>query len=321
MKKMKSLMDGLIDQLKDLHSAETQLVKALPKVEKKAMNAGLKEAIGSHLLETQRHVTRLEQIGELLQQKLTGKTCKAMQGLIEEGKEVLEEESDNTALIDALLIAAAQRIEHYEIAAYGTAQSFAEELELEEVAKLLQITLDEEMAADEKLAVISEDEVLFEANISASTSESDDSETESKGAGMKRSGGVSGRILSLLSCGAIAMTLSVSDVRANSEDSSNSYRATESSRAAMRSSGSGMTADEQRLSGSETDLLARIRKEIVANESLSTEAHNVNIVVRDGGIFLRGTVKTAQEKSWIADTSARLAPRYKIVNDLVVSAD
>jgi ferritin-like metal-binding protein YciE len=149
----------LEDQLKDLYSAENQLVKALPKMAKKASSEALKEAITSHLEETKTHVDRLNKIGQILGIKLTGKRCSAMEGLVEEGAEVLEAEGPGP-VIDSAIIAAAQRVEHYEIAAYGTSRSFAEHLEHGDVVKLLQETLDEESAADEKLTAITQEEIL-----------------------------------------------------------------------------------------------------------------------------------------------------------------
>jgi ferritin-like metal-binding protein YciE len=147
------------DQLKDIHSAEAQLVKALPKMAKKASSVALKEAITSHLEETRNHVERLDQIGQSLGIKLTGKKCKAMEGLIEEGSEVIEAEGPGP-VIDLALIAAAQRVEHYEIAAYGSVRTLADQLGHDEVVELLQATLDEESAADEKLSSVSEEEIL-----------------------------------------------------------------------------------------------------------------------------------------------------------------
>jgi ferritin-like metal-binding protein YciE len=157
--KLQTVAKLLEDQLKDLYSAESQLVKALPKIAKKASAEALKEAITSHLQETKGHVERLDTIGERLGIKLNGKKCKAMEGLVEEGAEVLEAEGPGP-VIDAAIIAAAQRVEHYEISAYGTARTFAEKLEHTDVVELLQETLDEEGAADEKLTSISEEEVL-----------------------------------------------------------------------------------------------------------------------------------------------------------------
>jgi ferritin-like metal-binding protein YciE len=159
---VESLSQLMEDELKDLFSAENQLLKALPKMAKRASSSDLKHAFTSHLKETERHVERLRTIGETLGIKLTGKTCKAMEGLIEEGKEILEEDGE-TALVDAALIGAAQRIEHYEMAAYGTTRAMAESLGHTIIVNLLQETLDEERAADEKLTEIAEEDVLREA--------------------------------------------------------------------------------------------------------------------------------------------------------------
>lgn len=160
--KLPTLAKLFDDQLKDLHSAEAQLVKALPKLAKRSSSEDLKEAFTAHLEETKQHVERLDRIGEALGIKLTGKKCKAMEGLIEEGSEILEAEGPG-AVIDAALIAGAQRVEHYEISAYGTARALAERLGFADAVKLLQETLDEESAADEKLSTISLNEVLPEA--------------------------------------------------------------------------------------------------------------------------------------------------------------
>jgi ferritin-like metal-binding protein YciE len=147
------------DQLKDIYNAETQLVKALPKMAKKASSEALKEAITSHLEETKHHVERLDEIGQSLGIKVTGKKCKAMEGLIEEGAEVMQAEGPSP-VIDAAIIVAAQRVEHYEISAYGSARAFAQQLGHEDAVELLQETLDEESAADEKLTALSEEEIL-----------------------------------------------------------------------------------------------------------------------------------------------------------------
>jgi ferritin-like metal-binding protein YciE len=160
--KLPTIAKLLEDQLKDLYSAETQLVKALPKLAKKASSNGLKEAITSHLEETKHHVERLDEIGQALEIKLAGKRCKAMEGLIEEGAEVIDAEGPGPVL-DLGLIAAAQRVEHYEISAYGTARTLADQLGHEDIVDLLQETLDEESAADEKLTSLSEEEILSAA--------------------------------------------------------------------------------------------------------------------------------------------------------------
>lgn len=154
-----TLHQALQDQVRDLYSAENQLIKALPRMAKAASTPSLKEALEAHLEETRGHVERLERVAQVLECKPGGKKCKAMEGLIEEGKEALDEEGVD-AVIDAAIIGAAQRVEHYEIASYGTARAMAEKLGLGDVVRLLQQTLDEEGAADKKLTNISEDEVL-----------------------------------------------------------------------------------------------------------------------------------------------------------------
>ncbi len=170
---MDTLEELLEDELKDIFNAENQLIKALPQMAKKATSPRLKEAFTSHLAQTQNHVKRLEKIAEQLDISLKGKKCHAMEGLVEEGKEVIEEDG-NAAVIDAALIGAAQRVEHYEMAAYGTVRGIAEQLGHDKVVELLQQTLDEEGAADKKLTAIAEDEVLAEAAEGAEGDESDD---------------------------------------------------------------------------------------------------------------------------------------------------
>jgi len=155
------LEELLTDSLKDLYSAESQLVRALPKMAKNATNEQLRVAFERHLEETKNHVTRLEQIAEEMDITLRGKKCKGMEGLIEEGKDVLDEFEDD--VLDAGMIGAAQKVEHYEIAAYGTARAHANMLGLNKVAKLLQQTLDEEAATDKKLTQLAESVINVEA--------------------------------------------------------------------------------------------------------------------------------------------------------------
>ena len=150
------------DELKDLYSAENQMLKALPRMAKGASSPELKRAFERHLEETRKQVERLNQIGEMLEIKLTGKKCKGMEGLIEEGKEIMEELDDENA-IDAGLIGAAQKAEHYEIAGYGTARTHAEMLGYSRIAKLLQQTLNEEGATDKKLTALAESVINYEA--------------------------------------------------------------------------------------------------------------------------------------------------------------
>ena len=152
-----------MDELKDLYNAENQLIKALPKMAKAASAPELRTAFEDHLEETRAQVARLERIFKKLETSPKGKKCKGMEGLIEEGKEVMEEDAEPTVL-DAALIAAAQRVEHYEMAGYGCVRTYAHLLGHEDAAELLQETLNEEEAADKKLTELAETIVNVEAN-------------------------------------------------------------------------------------------------------------------------------------------------------------
>ncbi len=160
--KFDSLQDVFVDSIRDLYNAENQLVKALPKMAKAAHSSELRTAFEEHLQQTEGHVERLERVAEELGVKPKGKTCQAMKGLIEEGQEIIEHDGEPSAK-DAALIGAAQKVEHYEIAAYGTVRTFARLLGEENVAELLQQTLDEEGAADKKLTEIAESGLNQEA--------------------------------------------------------------------------------------------------------------------------------------------------------------
>ena len=155
MAEMGTLHDAFLDELRDTYDAEKQLTKALPKMVKASTSAALRDAFEAHLEETRQQVERLEQVFATLDEKARGKHCDGMEGIIEEGQAILEEDFDETTT-DACLIAAAQRVEHYEMAAYGTLVAWARVLEHTEAADLLQETLDEEKAADEKLSAIAE---------------------------------------------------------------------------------------------------------------------------------------------------------------------
>jgi len=159
---MESLHQLYVSELKDLYSAEKQMVKALPKMVKNATNPELREAFSNHLDETVGHVERLDKIFQMLGEKAGGKKCKGMEGLIEEAKELLEEDA-SAEVLDAGLISKAQHVEHYEMAGYGTVRTYAEQLGLTDQAKLLQKTLDEEGNANELLTQIAEASVNAEA--------------------------------------------------------------------------------------------------------------------------------------------------------------
>ena len=153
--KIETLQDLFIDELRDLYDAEKQLVKALPKMASAASSSQLRTAFESHLRETEAQVTRLERVFETLGEKPTGQSCDAMKGLIKEGDKMASN-VDESPLRDAGLIGAANRVEHYEMAAYGTARTFAEMLGYTDAAQLLEQTLQEEKQADRKLTEIAE---------------------------------------------------------------------------------------------------------------------------------------------------------------------
>ena len=160
--KMNTLEDLYTDLLKDLYSAEKQLVKALPKMVRAAQASDLQKAFQDHLSQTEGQVERLEQIFSDLEASPRGKKCVGMEGLIEEGSEIMKEDAEPD-VIDAGLIAAAQKVEHYEIAGYGTARTWAQQLGHDKAARLLQETLDEEGEANKKLTAIAESHVNMEA--------------------------------------------------------------------------------------------------------------------------------------------------------------
>ena len=159
---MDSLQELLIDEMRDLYSAETQITKALPKMAKKASNLQLKKAFETHLRETEGQIQRLQKIFDRLGKKPTGKKCAAMAGLVEEGKEMMGEDMDEDTM-DAALISIAQKVEHYEIASYGTVRTWANLLGDDQTAKLLQQTLDEEGKTDKLLTELAENSINIEA--------------------------------------------------------------------------------------------------------------------------------------------------------------
>jgi ferritin-like metal-binding protein YciE len=152
---MTELRDLFIEELKDLYSAENQIIKALPKMIKAATSEELKSGFEEHLEQTKGHVERLEQIFSALDESPKGKKCKGMEGLLEEGKDLMEEDAE-AEVLDAGLIAAAQHVEHYEIAGYGCVRTYADLLGNKKAAQLLQKTLDEEKQTDQKLTKLAE---------------------------------------------------------------------------------------------------------------------------------------------------------------------
>ncbi len=151
-----SLRELYVNELRDLYNAETQLVKALPKMAKASSNAELRQGFEEHLRQTSEHVSRLEQIFEMLGEKASGKKCLGMEGLVKEGAETMSEAYED-ALMDVAIIGAAQKVEHYEIAGYGTVRTFAQLLGENEHVSLLEQTLEEEKQTDQKLTQLAEE--------------------------------------------------------------------------------------------------------------------------------------------------------------------
>ena len=158
----KTLDDLFLDTLKDIYYAEKQIVKALPKMAKAAQSPDLKAGFETHLEESEGHIDRLDQVFELLDKPARGKTCDAILGILEEGKTIMEE-FKNTSALDAGLISAAQAVEHYEIARYGTLKSWAQQLGKSDIVALLDATLKEEMATDKKLSQLGEAQANLKA--------------------------------------------------------------------------------------------------------------------------------------------------------------
>jgi ferritin-like metal-binding protein YciE len=169
------LMKLFEEELKDIYWAEKALTKAIPKMIKKATSEELIEALEDHLTETEGHVSRAEQVFEILGKKATTKKCEAMAGLIKEAEEIIED-CEEGSMRDAGIISAGQKVEHYEIASYGTLRQFAETLGLDDAAELLEQTLNEEKAADEKLTKVA----VSAINIQATEEEEEEEETETE---------------------------------------------------------------------------------------------------------------------------------------------
>jgi ferritin-like metal-binding protein YciE len=169
-----ALKELYIDELRDIYNAENQLTKALPKMAKAATSDDLRAGFEGHLEQTKGHVERLERIFKALGEKPTGKKCKGMEGLVKEGDEMIKEEELEGEALDAGLISAAQRVEHYEIAAYGCVRTYAKLLGQDDAAELLEQTLGEEKETDQKLTMLAE-------NINVEAEEEDSSKSKGKG--------------------------------------------------------------------------------------------------------------------------------------------
>jgi ferritin-like metal-binding protein YciE len=172
-----TLHDAFIDELRDVYNAEQQITKALPKMIKSASSPQLQKAFASHLEETKGQIARLEEVFESIEEKVRGKKCDGMAGIIEEGKAAMGEDFDEQTM-DAALIASAQRVEHYEMAAYGTLVAWAEAMGHNDAAELLQTTLDEEKATDQKLSALAEGGINHRAAAAAHPEGEEEGEEE-----------------------------------------------------------------------------------------------------------------------------------------------
>ena len=178
---METFKELFEETLKDIYYAEKAVLKALPKMAKKASSKKLQTAFSSHLKETEGQVKRLEQVFEILGKRASGKKCPAIDGIIEEGEEVMKEAKDDT-IRDAAMLAAAQSVEHYEISRYGTLLAWAEKMGMSDAAELLQATLDEEKSTDQKLTALAESEI----NVEAEEGDDKDEEQPKRRAGGRR---------------------------------------------------------------------------------------------------------------------------------------
>ena len=191
-----TLYDAFIDELQDAYDAEKQLIKALPKLAKAATSPDLRSAFEGHLEETREHVSRLEQAFASLDEPVKGKHCDGIEGIIKEGAAVMDEDFEGSTM-DACLIGAGQRAEHYEMAAYGTLIAWATAMGHEEAAQLLQQNLDEEKAADEKLSALAEGGINEEAAAGAEEDENDEDESnedEAKASAPVKKNGAGSRV-------------------------------------------------------------------------------------------------------------------------------
>lgn len=180
-----TLQEKLVDEIRDLYHAEKQLIKALPKMAKAASHDDLRDGFQTHLEETREHVTRLEEVFEAMGEKVRAKACAGMAGIIEEGSDLMQKEEPG-AVMDAALIAAAQRVEHYEMSAYGTCVAWARLLGMDDVVSLLEQTLEEEKATDKKLTALAEQEVNVNAASDAQGEDEEEEEHSARSRGARR---------------------------------------------------------------------------------------------------------------------------------------
>ena len=335
MKRVITLRDVLLSELKDLYSAEHQLLAVLPQIENRATNQKLRAAIHSHFLETARHTNRLEEIGVLMRAPLSEKASVSMKGLLIEAKEALTTESEDDALVDLLLIGAMKRIEHYEMAAYSTVRAMSLELGEHEIADLLKESLDEELNMDEILSWIAGEEVLLTAHAQPTFREEKEMsalfndipirEIPIRSKRLQQATRMLGLFVTLIalisaSPGGARADHHEQGMAVSNEKSAAGHKPDDTGRNVRDKNGNHVTADDQKLSGQDIEILARLRSEIVANKGLSSNGHNVKIIVEKQKVTLRGPVDSAAERTWIHETVARIAKGYSVVNNLEVVA-
>ena len=288
--KLETLKDLYIHELKDLYSAEKQIIKALPKMVKAATNKQLAAGFEEHFEQTKEHVARLEQILTSYDESTRGPKCQGMEGLIKEGEEMIEEDAEEEVR-DAGLIAAAQRVEHYEMAGYGCARTYAELLGDPDSAQLLQTTLTEESDTDEKLTDLAKSVINLRAQINnnrwacglRSVIPPPTNSNERKP--MKRT------LLALTCLSAVSVAaLAADDKKVNPDNTAKNER---------DRSGETQTSGDQSNSSADLKITQAIRQALMKDGELSTTAKNIKVITANGQVTLRGPVKTAQEKAKI----------------------
>jgi ferritin-like metal-binding protein YciE len=333
---LKTLNDGLVEQLKDLYSAEKQLVKELPKMKNKATSKSLRKALESHITDTENQIKRLDEISEILGIRINGYTCKAMQGLIEETKQIFEENTGDSSLIDVQIVASATKIEHYEIAAYNSTIEISKQLDNTEITELLRASLVEEKDAERLLSSIAKGEIIPEASSSTEKSISVSKKPRNIDKVIKNLGNRSSKRESNAKNIALLVALSLSLVAnllvANAQDT-NSYdsvldeakgRYSDNEKSDNENTENNSlynnlnkNADEQGLSGGNNlEVLAKIRSSIIKNDELSMNGHNIKIIVDNKLVTLTGPVDSIAEKDWIYKTAKKIAVNYTVLDKL-----
>ncbi len=321
---LKNLEDCLTQQLKDLYSAEYQILANLTLLEQRATSRSLKQAAHAHLLATEGHLERLEDIGVLLNVSVSGQLCEAVRGLVDESKRIQDDQYENKALLDVVLLGATQRAEAYAISSYENAHDIAVELGLDTASRLLEETLIEDRAAQSTFSAICFGEILPRANIPAS---GDDKEQRINGSALpktqpRRPSLSTSRMLGFAGCLFLSQQGGLSPVQAETAQKpiriSPQYRTIDSVHGSAHAQEIVSSGGRYHVTGTELGMLARIRRDIVTNATLSSKARRVSIVLDQGKIHLRGPVQSLSEKDWLGKTSARASLGYEVINHLQI---